>query len=132
VTAPTRSLRRLATLGAGVLLAGSALVACGGDDSGGGGGSAESFCSVSDELQASDFDASSFDADKLQQSLDDAVDAAPDEIRSDVETVRDAFEGIDFSDPKTFTDPEILQQLESPELEEASNNIEQYSKQNCQ
>lgn len=123
----------MGALTAGVVLAGSVLVACGGDDSGGGGGgSAESFCSVSDEIQASDFDASSFDADQLQQSLDDAVDAAPDEIRSDVETVRDAFAGIDFSDPKTFTDPEVLQQLESPELAEASNNIEQYSKQNCQ
>jgi hypothetical protein len=110
---------------AGILLAGTALVACGGDDS------AEEFCSLADELESIDPTAADFDADEYQQALEDAVEAAPDDIRENLEIVRDTFEDIDLSDPEATADPELVEKLSDPEFSEAGERINTYLEDNC-
>ena len=127
--------RRLAVGIAAVLLAGG-LAACGDDggdggDSGDSGGSAEEFCSVGDDLDAFS-STDEIDNDQFQSALDDAVDAAPDEIKDDVETVREAFADVDLSDPQALTDPDVQETFTSPEFKEASSNLDAYVKDNCE
>lgn len=130
--------RRLVVGVAAALLAAAGLTACGddggdggGDSGGDSGGSAEDFCSVGDDLDA--FGASEeIDNDAFQSALDDAVDAAPDEIKDDVETVRSAFEDVDLADPEALADPELQEKFTAPEFKEASENLEEYVNKNCE
>ena len=110
---------------AGVLLAGTGLVACGGGDS------AEEFCAVGDELNSLDPTAGDVDADELRQALDDAVDAAPDEIKDDVEVLRSALEDVDFSDPEALSDPDVIEKLSDPKLADATERLQTYTDENC-
>ena len=121
-----RPVRLLCVAGAGILLACSALVACGGDDS------ADEFCSVGDEIEAIDPAATDFDSDDFQQALEDAADSAPDEIKDDVETVQDAFQDVDFSDPETLADPDLMDKLSNPELTEAGDRVTAYVEEHCE
>lgn len=125
VTSPSAGLRRLGVASAGILLAGTALVACGGDDS------AEEFCSVGDEVEAIDPTAADFDNEDFQQALEDAVESAPDDIKADIETVRDAFADVDLSDPEALADPELIDKLTNPDLTEASDRVTDYVDKNC-
>jgi hypothetical protein len=99
-------------------------VGCGGD-------SADDFCSVGDDIEAVDPTAEDFDNDAFQEALGDAADAAPDEIKEDVETLRDAFEGVDLSDPETIGDPEVIEKFSDPDLQEAGERITAFTKDNC-
>ncbi len=117
--------RGLVVAAAGVLLAGTGLVACGGGDS------AEDFCAVGDELNSLDPTSGELDADELQQALDDAVDAAPDEIKDDVELLRSTFEDVDFSDPEALSDPDMLEKLSDPKLADATEHLQTYTDENC-
>jgi len=115
---------RTVVASAGLLLACTVLVGCG--------GSTEDFCNVGDDIEAIDPADADFDSDDFQDALADAVDAAPDDIRDDLETVRDAFEGVDLSDPEAIAgDPEVMKRLSDPELEEAFGRVSSYTDDNC-
>lgn len=153
-------IRLIATLAAGIL----ALAACdSGGDGGGvsaGGGSTDTFCALADDVQGldelgegidpTDFDALTNQLDEFNDVLDDAVEAAPDEIRDDVEliatTVSDLFEAmrgplqeLSENPEAAAQNPEIFQQLqeaqptpeEEQQLEEASQRIEQFVEEEC-
>ncbi len=67
-------------------------------------------------------------------AFDDLIDAAPDEIRDDLETVRDAFAGLeDFDDAEANPEAaqEFLDVLSQPEIVEASANLEAYTVDVC-
>jgi len=94
--------------------------ACGGDDDGG--GSAASFCEQARVLSESEADPT--DVEAIEQ-LRDATDAAPAEIRDDLEQLVDALE--QFND-----DPEAAEEIfADTELIEASENITQYLEDEC-
>ena len=79
--------------------------------------------------------------------LDEFAASAPDEIAEDFGLLADAFSqfaqamsdaGIDFSDPTTFQDPDLLNELESlteafdaPGYDEAAANVEDWFNNNC-
>jgi len=108
-----------------ILLACTGLVGCGGD-------STEDFCNVGDDLQAVNPAEADFDSEAFQDALADAVDTAPDDIREDLETVRDAFEGVDLSDPEAIAaDPEVMESLSAPELQEAFGRVSTFTEENC-
>ncbi len=146
------------------LLAATVLVfaACGDDDGGSAtaGGSSEAFCGLADEVQSldelgegvdpTDFGALENQLDEFNSVLDDAVDAAPGEIRDDVElvarTVNEMFEAMRgplqelTENPEAAAqNPEIFQQLqeaapspeEEEELEAASQRIEEFVEEEC-
>lgn len=152
-------IRFMALLATAVL----ALAACGNDDNGGGGtasGSSEAFCGLADEVQSlddlgegvdpTDFGALESQLDEFNSVLDDAVEAAPGEIRDDVElvasTVNEMFEAMRgplqelTENPEAAAqNPEIFQQLqeaapspeEEEELEAASQRIEEFVEEEC-
>ncbi len=67
-------------------------------------------------------------------AFDDLIDAAPDEIRDDLETVRDALAGLeDFDDAEANPEAaqEFLEVLSQPEIVEASENLEAYTVDVC-
>jgi hypothetical protein len=120
-----------------------AFVACGDDD--GGGGSAGGWCDVATEVQDQDqvFENMDFtNPDTIEEAftssrdlLDDAVDEAPEEIRDDVETVRDGFstlvdelEAVDFDFMQL--DTAVLDEI-GVEVQEASDRIAAYSEEEC-
>jgi hypothetical protein len=115
---------RIVVATVGVLLGCTALVGCGG-------GSTEDFCSVGDDIEAVDPTAADFDNEAFQDALADAVEAAPDDIKADVETLRDAFEGVDLSDPEAIADPDVIEKLSTPDLQEAGNRITAFTEDNC-
>lgn len=146
-------IRLAATLAAGILV----LAGC---DSGGSGGSPEAFCGLADEIQdfedfgenvdLTDFESVSQEFDRIDDVLADAVDAAPDEIRDDVELVADMvgdlFAGMreplrELSENREAAsqNPEILQALqdaqpteeEQEQLQDATQRIEQYIEDEC-
>lgn len=105
------------------------VTACGED------GSVEAYCDVWEDLQ-DEFDAfedpgmealgEAFE--RLESGLGDAVSAAPDEIESETENMRDAISAIndldiDFDDPEAMFDPEFQEELE--QLEEQFSTMEQ-------
>lgn len=153
-------IRFMALLAAAVL----ALAACdnggNGDGVSAGGGSSEAFCGLADEVQGledlgegidpTDFGALEGQLDEFNRVLDDAVDAAPDEIRDDVElvasTVNEMFEAmrgplqeLSENPEAAAQNPEIFQQLqeaaptpeEEEELEAASQRIEEFVEEEC-
>jgi ElaB/YqjD/DUF883 family membrane-anchored ribosome-binding protein len=104
--------------------------------SGCGGGSTEEFCALDERVDLADID----DFDELQDALDDGVDAAPDEIKDDVETVRDTLnevvdrledEGVDSMSDITPEQQEALTDLDTEEFQQASENITQFTEDNC-
>ncbi len=71
---------------------------------------------------------------ELTEAFDDLIDSAPDEIRDDLETVRDAFselEDIDEDDPSAEAAEEFLDVLAQPEVVEAGENLEAYTVDVC-
>jgi hypothetical protein len=120
-----------------------AFVACGDDD--GGGGSASDWCDVATQVQDQDqvFEDMDFtNPETIEEAftssrdlLDDAVGEAPDEIRDDVETVRDGFatlvdelEAVDFDFMQL--DTAVLDEI-GVEVQEASDRIAAYSEEEC-
>ncbi len=118
--------RRLAVGVAAAVLAGTGLTGCGGDSS-------EDFCALADDVQSSDLGADA-NMDDVREALDEAVDAAPDDIKGDVETIRDA---LDDFDPENMDlenmDEDAMAEMEetSKRVEEAGANIEAYVNDNC-
>lgn len=106
-------MRRWAAIGFVLMLVGAA---CGSDD--GGGGDVAAFCSLSAEFEEqSEFPSA--------EQLDEVVDAAPGEIRDDVETLADAFRSIE-------DDPEVAAEVfEDEEVLEAGERVEQFEEENC-
>lgn len=101
---------------AGVL----AVAGCGGDD-GGGGGDVQAYCRLSQESEGS----SGFPTD---QELEEFRDAAPPEIRDDVDTLVDAFREVEDPD-----DPNAaLALFEDEEVVEAIENIQAFEAENCE
>ena len=90
------------------------------------------------------------DLQDLAQVFQNAADNAPSEIQADMQVMADAFTGfystladlgVDFSNPATFAtlDASQLAQLEtvfssldSPELEQASDNLDAWFTENCE
>jgi len=102
----------------------------------GGGGSTEEFCALDADVDLADID----DFDELRSALDDGVDAAPDEIKADVETVRDTFadvssqledEGIDKMSEISPENEEAVAALTSEDFRQASENISTFTEENC-
>ncbi len=101
-----------------------------------GGGSTEEFCALDEEINLADID----DFDALRDALDEGVDAAPDEIKDDVETVRDTLneaidrledEGVESMSDITPEQQEAVADLESEEFTQASENITEFTEENC-
>jgi hypothetical protein len=116
----------LAVAAAGVL----ALPGCGG------GGSTDEFCALNDRLDLADID----DLSELQSALDEAVEVAPDDIRDDVETVRDTLDevagrledqGVDSFSEATAEQREGLAELYTGDFQRATENIRRFSDANC-
>ncbi|GFZ82297.1 hypothetical protein [Nesterenkonia alkaliphila] len=114
-----------------------------------GGSSVEAYCDVWEEGQAEfeqleTADMQNFDEafSTVEDFLDDAVSAAPDEIESQTENLRDAIAAInnldiDFENPESFTDPEVMEDLEQLEeqfatIEADSQAVEDYVNENCE
>lgn len=102
----------------------------------GGGGSTEEFCAVDEDVNLDELE----DFDELRSALDDGVEAAPDEIKDDVETVRDTFEqvaerleeqGVDSMADVSPEQSEALEDLNTEEFQQASENIQQFTEENC-
>lgn len=102
----------------------------------GGGGSTEEFCAMDEEVNLDEIG----DFDELRSALDDGVDAAPDEIKDDVETVRDTFDevaerledqGVDNMDDVTPEQQEALEDLNTEEFQQASEKIQNFTEENC-
>lgn len=110
-------MRKIVGLVAAMTLLGTA-AACG--DDGGGEGDLEAFCRLGAETDDSDEFPTSAELDELR-------DVAPAEIRGDVDTLVDAFQEIE--DPEDFE--AALEVLSTPEVAEASENIEAFVAENC-
>lgn len=121
-----------------------ALAACGDDD--GGSASVDAWCDLSRELDSGetplDDEATMTDPDSAREAfeefneiLDDASDAAPDEISDDFETLRDGFREFEdaFADADyNFMDLDmsVFEGLEA-EMDEASDAIDQFNEEEC-
>ena len=101
---------------AGLALAALALTACG-DDEESAEGDIEEYCRLSAETTAN----------PTPEDFDRALDAAPGEIRDDLEIVFDAFRSVE--DPEDVE--ELLAAFEDPEVVEASENLEEFAAENC-
>lgn len=84
------------------------------------GGSTEDFCNAGEDIES--FEPGS---DDVKDAMDEAVDNAPDEIRDDVETLRDASEQIDPDDPSSMED------VDMNALNKANKNVSDYVAENC-
>lgn len=115
----------------------------------GGGSSVEAYCDVWEDGQEQfeqfeSADMENFDEvlTDVESMLDDAVDAAPDDIESQTANMRDAISAIndldiDFSDPEAMMDPEAMEELEQLEqefetIESDSEAVEEYVEENCE
>jgi hypothetical protein len=106
--------------------------ACGGDDGGGGdggseaaggGGDAQAFCDKQEELEG--LDAS--DPEAMAQAIDDLIADAPEEISDDIQLIADTLDDL-----QNASSPEDLQELDTDELEAASDRIEKWVEDNCE
>lgn len=130
-------------LGAALLATLLALSGCGGDD---GGGSVASFC---EEFEAADAagnplqDVEENDVKGAKEALagfedtiDGLLDAAPEEIRGDVEELRDyigAYNGAiaDLDEPADFQQASEDFQTDNENPSEAVGRLERYTEENC-
>ena len=84
------------------------------------------------------------DVEDASQQLEAIAEQAPDEIRDAMETLADgyaamaeALEGFDLSDPQSFSDPELQEQLASledtfnEEYQEAATTVSEYISAEC-
>ena len=109
-------MRRMLGLAA---LAALGAVACGGGD-GGGEGDLAAYCDLVEETATNtEFPT----ADELQEYRD----VAPAEVRGAVDTLADAFEGVDDPDDLDA----LIEALEEPEVAEAIEEIEAFDAENC-
>jgi hypothetical protein len=116
------------------------------DDDGGGGGSESEWCELAvevEELDAvfGDFDPTDPDAMRnafaeFGDVLDRAADAAPSEIEDDIEQtvdafnqLRDALEDVDYNFLEI--DPADLEFLDNPDVEAASERVEEFNAEEC-
>lgn len=114
-----------------------------------GGSSVEAYCDVWEEGQAEFEQMGMADMQNFEETfttvedfLDDAVAAAPDEIESQTENLRDAISAInnldiDFEDPESFNDPSVMEEIEELEeqfatIETDSQAVEDYVTENCE
>ena len=100
-----------------IAVAAFVVVGCG-DDSGG--GDVEAFCRLSAESDENE-------AIPSDEELDEIRDAAPGEIRDDVDVVIDAFQEID--DPEDIEAVTAL--FDDEDVVEAIENIEEFEAENC-
>lgn len=108
-------MRRAGLAVAASMMALASLTACGG-------GSTEEFCDLDSELADVDMQ----DPDAAQDAMDKAVDAAPDEIKSDVETIADAVGEMDPEDSEA-----AMEAMSDPEFQEATDNVTKFTEENC-
>jgi hypothetical protein len=98
-------------------LAGLALTGCGGDDESSE-GDIEEYCRLTEETNA----------EPTPEDFERALDAAPAEIRDDLEIVFDAFRSVeDPEDVEAF-----LAAFEEPEVVEATENLDEFAAENCE
>jgi hypothetical protein len=122
-------MRRLALVLIGSLLI--ALPACSDDDEGngsgdGGGGDQEAFCEL---LAVAELDPTTAEG---RQAVEDALDAAPDELRDDMQFLADLYEDMgDFDEDDPAALAEMLEVLADPEAVEAFERIEQFGVAEC-
>jgi hypothetical protein len=108
-------------------------------------GLAEAFANANN-ASSSAFTGEDADLEQAAEFFDEAAENAPDEIRGDFEVFAEAYgdfvramaeSDIDFSDPESIeaADMEefaaIGEAFSSPEVQEASNNIQTYMAENC-
>lgn len=81
----------------------------------------------------------------LADAMDEFADEAPDEIEDDLRVLAEAYRGfdeefgdLDFSDPESFSDPEVAARLaeagevfNSAEVTEANENLSAFTEANC-
>jgi len=115
-------------------MAAAGLMGCG--DGGGGSGSTEEFCSLDETIDIDSIE----NLDDFDNALDAGVEAAPDEIRDDIEIVRDTMtelfdqlRGDGVEDLADITEEQVaaLQVLNTPEFERASKNVTDFAEANC-
>ncbi|UPK74948.1 hypothetical protein MU582_21360 [Nocardioidaceae bacterium SCSIO 66511] len=99
-------MRRAGLAVAAAIMAAGTLTACGGGDD---------FCDAGGDLDSFDPESS-----ETKDAIDDAVDAAPDEIKDDMELLRDV-----------VNDPESVSEMDPEEVSSASTNITEYVDENC-
>ncbi|MGH3357566.1 MAG: hypothetical protein ACRDO7_02100 [Nocardioidaceae bacterium] len=115
-------MRRAGLAAAAAIMAVATLTACSG-------ASAEEFCGLEDEYSNVDM---MNDPDAAAEAMEEAVDKAPDEIKGDVETIKeatDALKDVDMEDPEAMA--EATKDFDQAELEEASTNLQDWTKENC-
>ena len=110
------------------------------------GGDLERWCELTAELSADPFenvDESSpaeIEAafDELESQMGDYVDAAPDQVREDAETVVGAFEELgdllathDYDLETVATDPAFEEVIANPDVEAASDRVDEFEEANC-
>lgn len=103
-------MRRAGMAAAAAIMAVATLTACGGGDD---------FCEVGSDLDSFDPGSS-----EVKDAMDDAVDAAPDEIKSDVETLRDFMDEYDPENPEASADM-------AADVQPAAENVSNYVSENC-
>lgn len=127
-------MRRTLTALAVVAMAAAGLTGCG--DGGGGSGSTEEFCSLDETVDINNVK----NLNDFDNALDAGVEAAPDEIRDDIEVVRDTIseltdrlreDGVEDLSDITEEQVGVLQDLNSAEFEQASKNITEFVEANC-
>jgi len=150
-----RHVKKLATGMAGALLLLASVTACGGDDGGDGGSSSGDYCdtlkSATEKFEAlSDQDFGEFD--EVISTLQQLGDEAPEEVSADWKVLNDGLgefqaaldeAGVsmeDLSDPEAIADldpdamqnlTEVAQGMSGQEFEDASKNIEEHAKSEC-
>ena len=103
-------------LAGGLALVALAVAGCG-DDGESAEGDIEEYCRLSAQTTAN----------PTPEDFDRALDAAPGEIRDDLEIVFDAFRSVE--DPEDVE--ALLAAFEDPEVVEASENLEEFAAENC-
>ena len=107
-------MRRAGLAVAAAIMAAGTLTACGGDDE---------FCDIGNDVSAGDIEPGS---DEAKDLMDEAVDKAPDEIKGDMETLRDAA-NIDTEDPGAMEEAQDT----AADAGEAAKNVTDYVDENC-
>jgi hypothetical protein len=122
-----------------------AAVGCGDDDDGGGlasGGGGGDFCEEAESVRQLGEAFDDFDPEGLQtasDAIDDLAASAPDEISDDMAVMQDAiqqlvdaFDGVDPDDDEATAEAlASLQDLDTEEIEAASNRIEEFVQEEC-
>ncbi len=115
-----------------VLVSALVLVGCGSDAAGpGGGGSVEAFCTLMEESESSGEELDPTTAEG-KEKLQEVLDAAPSEIKGDVEVLFgmiDDFEGVDEDDPEAFEQAFSL--MFNPEFISAAENLDTFAVEEC-